>query len=139
MSQFKSYLFIFVFCLLNTPPILASNGDCPKEAIHCLYRSPDSQAKWIKVVMLPRQLSMVLCLRPHDVVYLEKDDVEQDGTLPGSILTWEVSQCLNEQCSQSRLIGIDQFKLLLIDQHYTANPPDYRFTVDTHYGETCTT
>jgi hypothetical protein len=102
-----------------------------------VFGETNHPAKWIKVTMLPKNIVMVLCMHDNHVLYLEKDDIEQDGTLPGAVLTWQLSQCSDESCLQSQPIGTDQFQLLYVNDHYIANPPVYLFNVNPYYGNTC--
>jgi hypothetical protein len=134
-NRFCLLIIISFYCSTS---IYAGIKNCPKEAIHCVYAITNSPPKWIKIAMFPRNLSMILCLSNEDVVYLEKDDIEQDGTLPGTRLTWTLSQCENEQCAQSQLIGIDQFTLGGTKENYEAAPQLYGFVFNPAYGETCT-
>jgi len=133
--------FLFIFFIFNalifTLPSYAALTVCPKEAIHCIYNVSKSDPKWIRVVMLPTHITMILCLANTSSIYLEKDDVEADQLPPGAHLTWYVSQCLHEDCVERRSLGADQFILLLDNDHYSANPPQYRFAFDPYYGDTC--
>ncbi|WP_028387526.1 hypothetical protein [Legionella fairfieldensis] len=132
-----TFVITLLFCCYSTQT-LAGKERCPREAIHCVYNMTNSPPKWVRITMQPRNLTMILCLRSQDVVYLEKDDIEQDGTLPGSLLTWTLSQCSNKNCEQSHLLGVDQFSLAWSGNHYETKPGTYGFIFDPTFGETCT-
>jgi hypothetical protein len=141
VKKSKLYLFPLAYYLLlfNAPLLYAENENCPKKAVHCVYStSNNSSSKWIKVIMLPKNISMIVCMNNHDILSLEKDDIEQDGTLPGTILIWNFSQCFDKKCVESQPIGTDQFTLNFSNNSYHATPPTYTFTVISNYGETCT-
>jgi hypothetical protein len=141
VRKLKLYLFSFTHYLLffNAPLLYAEKENCPKEAVHCVYNARNSNSsKWIKVIMLPKNISMIVCMNNHDVLYLEKDDIDQDGTLPGTILIWHLSQCFDKKCVESQPIGSDQFTLYFANNSYYTVPPTYTFTVNPNYGETCT-
>ncbi|MGB6977428.1 MAG: hypothetical protein WBE18_08265 [Gammaproteobacteria bacterium] len=137
----KSKLLILaVACSLPTficSTLYAAKTNCPNEAIHCVYNSSDSGAKWVKAVMLPKNINIVVCMDNDTVLYLEKDDVKMDKLKPGSTLIWELSQCFDEHCTQDQPLGTDQFTLLRKAKHYTTDPAFYSFSIDRNYGETC--
>lgn len=137
MKVFQLIYFLIVFSLCHPRELYAGAEHCPREAIHCIFNASNSPPKWIKVIMLPRNLRMVLCLGNQEVVYLEKDDIEQDGLSAGSQLAWLVSQCLNKDCLENQFLARDQFVLLSTAGKYGANPAYYGFSLDPSYGENC--
>jgi hypothetical protein len=138
MNKTKLLLFASICSLsIINCSVYATKENCPNEAIHCVYNTSDSGPKWVKAVMSPSNITMTVCMDKDTVLYLEKDDVKMDRLKPGAVLTWQLSQCFDESCTQELSLGTDQFTLHRTAKHYTTDPATYGFTIDPNYGVAC--
>jgi hypothetical protein len=138
INNFFCWHFVFSLLILHIPVSYAGSENCPKEAIHCVHNTlRNDESKWLKIIMLPKNITMIVCIRPRDVIYLEKDDIEHDAIKPGTILTWLIYQCRDEPCAEMKPISIDQFALFSVNNQYYAKPSTFALNVDPSYGASC--
>ena len=132
-------LFILIFISFTTTAY-AFVEDCPtKWDVHCAYinQAIPNGGRWVKAVMSPRNVTMVVCMNEHTTLELESDDLKEDQVKPGTQLTWQFSQCMDESCQESQPLGVDQFMVYANKDGYYAVPDRYGFVLREDYGKIC--
>jgi hypothetical protein len=146
----RKYYLLFLIINLATSYMTASfahTNPCAKSSrwdVHCAYINDTNRkikGKWVKAIMLPRHLTIIVCMNSQTTLELERDDLEEDQVKSGTTMTWELSQCKDKTCHESQPLGTDQFTVYKNQEGYYAQPSTYGFALLSDYvssdGESC--
>ena len=114
-----------------------------KDAIHCAYLAQTTQGKYIKVKEIQKgrpATTMVYCAAPTAQPLMSIPQSQWGAYQPGDSITWQYSQCVDEDCSSSKVLLDDKFTISKSGKLYTSGPNKFvAVALDSNYGVSCKT
>lgn len=148
--NFKSGVIIGQSLLLSLPAsyALALQNPCEsaanKDAIHCAYitnSTPNMTGKYIKIKEIQPgrpALSKTLCAAPSQFPLKSIPQFFWGTHQPSNQVTWQFSQCLDEDCTSSKMLLDDKFVITQKAKNYSSGPKNtVEITLDPNYGANC--
>ena len=81
---------------------------------------------------------MVYCAAPNTQPLITIPQSQWGSYEPGDSITWQYSQCVDEDCSTSKILMEDKFTISKSDKLYTSGPKkSVEVALDSNYGVSC--
>lgn len=142
-KDFRSVLTISGSSLLFsfTPIANAITNPCPPTNIHCDYLTASSQTsgKFIRVKNIQKghaSTSMIFCAQPNQPI-MSIPQTAKNHYLNGTQIQWEISQCVDEDCSSSQLLVNDKFTISQNKGTTISTPSQAGISLNAAYGVNC--
>lgn len=141
--QFKDLLLVTSSTSLFLTPaahLFAAPNKCDNSpnAIHCAVVQGDS-GKFIKVKEAQKgraATSMTFCANSQTLLSIAQNQAAQYQA--GQPITWQFNQCLDEDCTNSKLLMADQFTITKKGKVYTTGAKkSVEVVLDPSYGQDC--
>lgn len=135
---------LFLPCSYALPVQNPCNDISNKDAVHCAYIAPAAQSipgKFIKIKEVQNgrpATTKIFCVAPSSLPLKTIPQTLWSDRQPSNQMSWQFSQCLDEDCTTSKSLSDDKFTVTKSAKLYSSGPKNsIEINLDPNYGVNC--